>query len=313
MSLQISGLLIATLLLGGGIMADDDKEEAQDIDKLWDYGKPAESRARFEKLLEETKEEGDRRLEILTQIARTHGLERSFKAAHKILDDVEAKLETAAPVVRVRYLLERGRTFNSSDKAGEARALFLEAWDLAVKAAEHGYAVDAAHMMGIVEKDKASLEWNNKAIAYAEKSKDPRALRWLGSLYNNTGWTYHDMGEYETALELWRKGLAWHQERKTGRRLFIARYMVGRGLRSLKRHEEALSAQRELLAEMEKAGEDQDGFVYEEIGENLHALGKEQEAKEYFKVAHDILSKDVYLVEKEASRLERLKKLGGGD
>lgn len=140
---------------------------------------------------------------------------------------------------------------------------------------------------------------------------DPRALRWLGSLYHNTGWTYHDLREYERALDLWKKALRWHEERETGPRRFVAKYTVGRGLRSLERHEEALATQREVLAEMKKAGEEPDGYVHEEIAENLLALGKAEESKEYFRKAYGLLSKDAYLREKEPGRLDRLKRMAG--
>ena len=91
----------------------------------------------------------------------------------------------------------------------------------------------------------------------------------------------------------------------------IAQWCVARALRSLNRIEEALSKQLTLKAEYEAAGEeDRDGFVYEEIGECLLVLERTQEAKPYFAKAHEILSQDTWLVEKEPERLERIKKLG---
>ena len=114
---------------------------------------------------------------------------------------------------RVRLLLERGRAFNSAGDTDSARPLFKEAWELARKAGEDYHAVDAAHMLGICEPGDASLMWNNRAMKAAEASDDPRAGEWLGPLYNNTGWTYHDAGEYEKALKLFEKGLAWRKER----------------------------------------------------------------------------------------------------
>jgi hypothetical protein len=113
----------------------------------------------------------------------------------KTLDEAEALLPGNAPVARVRYLLERGRTFNSSKAPEKAKPLFQEAWDLARKEGLDFYAVDAAHMMGIVEApDRA---WNEKALEAAERSRDSKARKWLGALYNNMGWSALDKKDYE--------------------------------------------------------------------------------------------------------------------
>lgn len=46
-----------------------------------------------------------------------------------MLDEIEPQLTDEFPAVRMRYLLERGRTFNSSRQPDRARPLFLEAWE----------------------------------------------------------------------------------------------------------------------------------------------------------------------------------------
>jgi tetratricopeptide (TPR) repeat protein len=61
----------------------------------------------------------------------------------------------------------------------------------------------------------------------------------------------------------------------------IAKWCVARELRALGRVEEALACQRALLAELDRASE-RDGYVFEEIGECLRALGREGEAEPYF-------------------------------
>ena len=78
---------------------------------------------------------------------------------------------------------------------------------------------------------------------------------------------------------------------------------MGRGLRSLNRFDEALAIQQQL----EGAG---DGYVEEEIGECLLALGRVDEAKPYFARAYTRLTQDDYLVKHEGARLERLRSLG---
>ena len=83
----------------------------------------------------------------------------------------------------------------------------------------------------------------------------------------------------------------------------MARWCVARCLRSLERYAEALDMQ-EVLAESETGSED--GYVYEEIGENLLALGRGEEAATYFSRAHELLSDDDWVADNESERLERL-------
>lgn len=286
-----------------------------DFDALWNYDQPAETEQAFLAILGQTAEEESSayRLELLTQIARAQGLQRRFDTAHATLDRAQAALDDRPAgemkTPRVRYLLERGRVFNSAGEPGRARPLFLAAWRQATATGQDGYAVDAAHMLGIVEPAEQSLEWNRKALALAESSADPRARRWRGSLYNNMGWTHHAAGQYEQALAMFESALgAWEADGQTGR-IPSARWAIARALRSLGRTEEALARQRVLLEEGKRAGAS-DGFVSEEIGECLLALGREQEARPHFARAWALLSQDVWLAESEPSRLARLRALG---
>ena len=249
--------------------------------------------------------------QLLTQIARTQGLQRKFDVAHQTLDEVADLLCEETPLAHIRYLLERGRVYNASQKVDEARPLFKQAWDVARRQGEDNYAVDAAHMLGICEAGDESLAWNEKAMDMAEASDDPRAKGWLGSLYNNTGWTYHDMGNYERALTLFEKGLVWRQERHDAIATQIAKWTVARTLRSMGRVDEALEKQW-VLHEENKTMDRPDPYVSEEIGECLLALGQAQKAQPHFAHAYEALSEDEWLQDKDPERIERLKKLALG-
>jgi len=248
--------------------------------------------------------------ELLTQIARAEGLQRKFDEAHRTLDRVEDQVDEKPPIVRIRYLLERGRVFNSSGKPEHAKPLFVDAWEFAQAADEGGLAVDAAHMVAIVVQGDESLKWNEIALEFAERSSSEAARQWLGSLYNNVGWTYHDQGEFEKALDHFQRALVWRRKRDDGVATRIAKWSVARAMRSLNRVEEALGKQQELLSDWESAG-GVDGFVFEELAECLWALGRADEARNYFQLAHAELVKDTWLAENEAPRLARLKELGG--
>jgi tetratricopeptide (TPR) repeat protein len=285
-------------------------DELPEFDKLWNFNDPAETEKKFSELLPKAEKSGDTSYyaQLLTQIARTQGLQQKYQEAHKTLDKVKTLLNEDLQVAKIRYLLERGRTYNSSQEKEKANPLFLEAWELAKAQEEDYYAVDAAHMMAIVESPDKSIEWNERAMDYAEKSKSERAKKWLGALYNNIGWAYHDKGEFEKALEIFQKALKWREEHKQERETRIAKWCVARTLRSLNRLKDALAIQEALLQEWEAAGK-KDGYVYEELGECLHTLKREEDAKKYFALAYEELSKDPWLEKNEAERLERLKKL----
>lgn len=280
-----------------------------DFDSWWDYDHPDLSEARFRTLLPELPLDSPIRLELLTQIARAQGLQRRFDDAHKTLDEVEARLPAGSTRILARYLLERGRVFNSSKKPDSARSLFERALAVAGAADQDGLAVDAAHMLAIVASGDAVLEWNLHALALAEGSSQPAARRWLGSLLNNIGWTYHEAGRFEEALNTFERAAQWRHENGGGRPEQIARWCVARGLRSLGRHTEALAALSQLEAELSSAPEP-DGYVFEEIAENLLSLDRESEARPYFARAYALLSQDAYLAEHEGVRLERLAQLG---
>ena len=136
------------------------------IDTLWDYDHPAESEADFRRALETLDEQADAALrpELMTQIARAQGLQRRFDDAHAMLDAVEAQLDGSPPRVRVRYLLERGRVYNSSRQPARAQPYFAGAWELASTAGEDILAIDAAHMLAIIAAPEASLVWNQRAL-----------------------------------------------------------------------------------------------------------------------------------------------------
>jgi tetratricopeptide (TPR) repeat protein len=280
----------------------------RDFDNLWNYSQPRETEAAFRHLLDsEAAKDRDYRLELLTQIARCQGLQQKFIEAHKILDHVEG--ESPAGRTLARLLLERGRAVNSGGDPAGSIPIFLEALEVAQAAGEENLAVDAAHMLGIAEDPEASLAWNLKAIDMAQAANEPNARRWLGSLYNNTGWTLHNAGRFDEALRLFENAVAFEAREQRPERWRIARWTVARCHRSLGRVEEALAEQFRLLQDRK----DDSPYVNEEIGECLLFQGKAEEAKPYFAEAYRLLRDDPWLKRDEPERLERMKSLAGGD
>lgn len=279
-----------------------------DFDSLWDYSHPDETETKFREILLRFPEDDPAFLELLTQIARAQGLQRKFNHAHQTLNQVERRLKDILSRAKVRYLLERGRVFNSSGKPEEACPFFEKALEIAKQLKEDFYAIDALHMLATLAPPEESLTLNLQAIEMAESSQQEKTRNWLGSLYNNTGWSYHGLSDYASALRIFEKAEAWQRSKGRVRETHIAAWCVARTLRSLGRIEEALSKQMRLNEE--SAGEE-DGYVFEEIGECLLALNRLEEACSYFLKAYELLSQDARLVEQESERLMRLKELGG--
>jgi tetratricopeptide (TPR) repeat protein len=167
-------------------------------------------------------------------------------------------------------------------------------------------------MLGIAAPAGERLAWNLEAVGMTEKTSDARARRWLASLYNNIGWTYHERGDYATALAYFEKAVPAWESRDDARGVRIARWTVARAYRSLGRYDEALAIQRRLAAEGEAVGEP-DGYVYEELGELLLAKGEAAAARPNFARAFELLGSDPDLRANEPERLARLRRLGGSE
>ncbi len=279
------------------------------IDGLWDYDDPAASEARFRAALADTTNEAthDAALSLRTQIARSFSLRRRFDEAQRELDAVDAELAGASAEPRVRTLLERGRSWRSAGEPARARPLFLQAEQLARTAKLEFLHVDALHMVALVQTDpELQLDWTRRALAVARAAADPLAHRWEASLNHNIGWHLHDAGRHEEALQSFRAALvARERDGAKPARLREARWSVARELRALARHDEALALLRPLEAELASAGES-DGFVPEEIGENLLALGRAEEARPYFARAHAQLSRLETVERPDEAHLARL-------
>ncbi|MDX6482068.1 MAG: hypothetical protein QOG85_2578 [Gaiellaceae bacterium] len=166
---------------------------------LWDFDDLDASRARFlAQLEEETTDAG--RAEVLTQLARVESLRDEFERCDELLDEAEA-----VGGVTARSLLERGRRDRSSGREGAGLEEFRRAFDLAQQSGETVLAVDAAHMLALVDDAEA---WTARGIEIAGASDDPGVRYWLGPLYNNIGWTRFEAGDHAGALGAFELALA---------------------------------------------------------------------------------------------------------
>jgi tetratricopeptide (TPR) repeat protein len=219
-----------------------------DVDSFWEYSDPAGSEARFRAALESAK--GDERLELVTQVARTYSLRKDFAKAHALLDEVEAALPRAGMRPRLRYLLERGRSFNSAGEKERAREHFQQAWALGSESGEEGLAVDAAHMVAITfQGAPEAIVWNVRGLDLARDSKAAKAQALIPAMHNNMAWDLHDLGRHEEALRAFETALEEWSARGRPRQIQVAKWSVAQCLRSLGRDDEAQVIEKALDAE----------------------------------------------------------------
>lgn len=280
-----------------------------DIRDLWDFNDPAATEMRFRDVLASCGDP-DEQILIKTQVARALGLQRKFDEAIALLDEVDLQMNPAEgekpavkPDTKAYALMERGRALRSSGNKEAARPFFEAARDIAQST---DVKIDALHMIAIVAEPDEALTLNMQAIGLARASDDPRARKWLGSLLNNTAWSYHDKGLYELALDLFQEALEFRQKEGNAERIRIAQWSVARCFRSIGRFGHALVMQRALLL-----GNDKDGYTHEEIAENMAALGQIEEAKPHFQRAYEILKEDPWLRDSEPDRIQRLRAMAG--
>jgi tetratricopeptide (TPR) repeat protein len=261
---------------------------------LWDFDDLDATEGRFRAQLElETSDSG--RAEVSTQLARVEGLRGRF-------DECDALLDAAAELggAEARVLLERGRRERSSGQPGAGLAEFQQAFERAQAGGNAVIAVDAAHMLALVDDVEA---WTARGVEIAAESDDPGVRYWLGPLYNNLGWSRYEAGDSAGALEAFRLALA-ARERDDSRphEIEIARYAIGKTLRGLGRADEAAATLEQCVAWADEAGVETPYF-YEELAEDYAALGRTGEAQAQARRALALVSDD------EAERVRRLLEL----
>ncbi len=312
---KITIVIVTVILIFSGYAEQKTEKPAEpelpNFDILWDYQHPDSTEMKFRALLPEIKKSGDTDyyLQLQTQIARTQGLQRKFEDAHKTLDKIDSLLTAETKTARIRYLLERGRVFRSSGFPEKSGTYFMDAYNYGLENKLDHFTVDAIHMLGIVDPPEKQLDWNLKALEICEKTDDKRTKGWIEPLYNNIGWTYYDLGEYEKSVECFQKCLELNEKSENERYIRIAKWSIAKVYRALNKLDEALGIQLALKKEFEEKQLAQDGYVFEELGEIYLLKEQKEDAKKYFALAFEYLGKDPWLQQNEPERLARLKEL----
>ncbi len=284
-----------------------------DFDRMWDFQDPEGTEARFTEIIPIAEREGNTsyKAQLYTQIARAQGMQGKFDEAHKTLNKADALVNPTNVMSNIRILLERGRVYNTQGMPEKAKPLFVKAMDIGRMNNFDVMTIDAIHMLGIVDPPEKQIEWNLLAMSIAEESEDQRVKGWLGPLYNNIGWSYYDLGDYENAQIMFEKSLDFRESIQDQQGIRIGKWTLGHLYRIINKLDKALDIQLALENEINDNDLPKDGFVLEELAELYAIKGEKDLARNYYKEAWEILSKDTWLKNNEPERIERLKQLGG--
>ncbi|OQR92053.1 hypothetical protein THRCLA_08800 [Thraustotheca clavata] len=241
-----------------------------------------------------------------------------YKQGLEMLQDIERELTPENSIynreVRARCLLERARMLRGLKENGKATTCAAAAW--AIIDADDAFfdddlVIDVLHLLALLQDNpKENITWNLRAYAMAKKSQHANAIKWISIIGDNLGWVCLEVGEVEASIKYFQMALEAREKLGDAECIRLAKWMVARAMRSNKLHKEAIAALKELESEYKSLGK-VDGYVCEEIAENLHELGHDEDAKPYFKMAWQELLNDTLLCEHHPQhRLERLHELG---
>jgi tetratricopeptide (TPR) repeat protein len=171
------------------------------IASMWDFNDVESTRERFLRCSkrEDVQLDAGYAAELQTQIARTYSLQGNYTEAHRILDAVTLMSGYTLPAAKVRYLLERGRTYRSSGEATRSLPYFGEAEALATDHELWRLAIDAVHMTAIAEhKAEDRIAHNLRGLKLVDEH--PEQHGWKHALLNNLGEDYLSAHRYADAI-----------------------------------------------------------------------------------------------------------------
>ena len=270
---------------------------------LWDFDDLEASDRRFrEQLLVEEADAG--RAEVLTQLARIHGLRGDFDAGDDLITEATT-LAGSSTIARARIDLERGRLRRSSGDRESALPLFESAFAIALEAEQEFVAADSAHMAALAAPDRSGfVAWTERGIALAEEHAD--ASYWLGPLLNNLGWELYEAGDYPEALDAFERALTAREGTPENEEpIALARYAVGKALRALGQADEAIPLLEQAVRWADDAGRP-DGWYHEELAEEYAAVGQLDEARKHANRAIPLLEADDPSFAEDGDRRTRL-------
>jgi tetratricopeptide (TPR) repeat protein len=229
--------------------ATEMKSELKRADEMFNAGDYAKAGELFERIATSADETGDTEafVEASAMRARSHLAVGDADKGRPWLSRAKGMASRSVPSGWSRYMAVKGR-FEWKDGDNEsASRTFRELFDYCEEHELWERAVDAANMVSITGDESLKLDWSLRGIEMAERGD---MTGWLGPLWNNLGWNYHDAGRYEEALDALVKARDYHYMKEAELPRLIADYSVAHVKMKQGRLEEAQS---EMLSVLEWA------------------------------------------------------------
>ena len=245
--------------------------EGDDLFKARSY---AEATEKYLEAVPAAEEEGEEvtLVEALSQAARGYLAQGKKEEGRPWLERAETVASDKEPKGWSRYIGVKGRFEWKDDKLQEATATFTDMYDYCLRHKLHERAVDAAHMVAITAGHEEQIVWARKGIEAAEAGK---LDGWLGPLWNNLGWTYDEMGQFQESLEALKKAREYHHKVGDEHAKLVADWSVGHAYRKLEQLDTALKWLQPVLEWAEKRyATDRNPDTAEWVGHSCNELGE---------------------------------------
>lgn len=280
-------------------------------DLIWDDLNLLKTEQDLLLLLQENKSDPAKTFEIETLIARCQAASGRVTEGKNALDILEKRLPSLEPqrLLSIRFNLERARIYVLEKQPSRARKNLSEAWSASVEEKNDYCIIDVAQVMGALVAAKEQQTWLQKGIEVAEASSQKIAKRWLPHLYISLGWKWHELRQFELALAAFEKVAPLPNDTVSPRANFIAKWSIGRVLRSMNHAEKALDLQTKLLPKALEINF-MKGRVWEEIAENLTILKRKEDAEEYFRLTYEFFADETNPPDELPLKTGRWKSLG---
>ncbi len=205
------------------------------------------------------------RIQAFSQVSRCFSLLGNLKKGKTWLNKARIIATSNYPKGWARYLGVKGRFGIEENEIENAVTTFNNMYDFSTHHKLYNYAIDAAHMLALLGTKEHQIKWALKGIKEANIYHE---YKWLGALWNNLGWAYHDIGEHEKSLEALKKAREYHRKYSNEKAILIADWSVGCLLRKLGRVEEAEKLFKPVLEKSKHLGDvEWIGLTIQELGE----------------------------------------------
>ncbi len=282
------------------------------ISDMWDFSDPEACEKKFlEKMKEHSKSAFDV-WELQTQVARALGLQGKFIQAFHVLDSIQAGFEYAPTckskdLVGIRYNLERGRILLLDKRISESIRYFRFALKLALKIEADDLSVDAIKMLLSVTCVNERIELGLKGINIASEKGNENLHYSIGEMATGVGQAYLEKQDYQKAIEQFMHARDIFSKAFDADNVRVIRRLICIAQRYLGQHKEALLELRAQEEWLKKSG-NIDGIVFEEIAENLLALGHSSSSI-YFSKALKCFETQLLIADMDPKRITRIREL----